>query len=114
MHKDVNIKKTLGVRIRKERINKDWSIELLAEYMDISPSFLASVERGERALSLEKLYKASITLGVTTDYLIKDSFPANSRDDSLNLLLSDLSDSEFRTVYEILQAVKKHLREIKP
>jgi len=106
-----DIKKVLGSRIRKERINKGWSIEQLAELMDISPSFLASVERGERALSIEKLHKASITLGVPTDYLIKDDFPVHSRNESLNLLLSDLSDKEFTSIYDIIKTVKKHFKE---
>jgi len=104
-----DIKKVLGSRIRKERINKEWSIEQLAELMDISPSFLASVERGEKSLSIEKLYKASITLGVSTDYLIMDNFPINSRDESLNLLLSDLNDKEYASMYDIIKTVKKHL-----
>ena len=110
MELEKDIKKVLGSRIRKERINKEWSIEQLAEFMDISPSFLASVERGERALSIEKLYKASITLGVPTDYLIKDNFPIYSKNESLNLLLNDLSDKEFTSMYDIIKTVKKYLK----
>lgn len=63
-------------------------------------------ERGERALNIEKLYKASIVLGVHADYLIKDHFPNYPREESLNLLLGDLSDKEFTSMYDIIKTVK--------
>jgi len=110
---EINIKKTLGARIREERLKKGWTIEKLAEYMDLSPSFLGSVERGEKALSIEKLYRASEIFGVTTDSLIKSKLQHNSRIEAFNLLLSDLNDNEYTTVYDIASTAKKYFKEYK-
>ena len=108
---EINIKRTLGARIREERQKKGWTIEQLAECMDLSPSFLGSVERGERALSIEKLYRASEIFGVTTDSLIKSELQYNSRVEAFNLLLRDLNTNEYTTIYEIASTAKKHFKE---
>lgn len=63
--------KEFGSRIRNARKKSDFTIEKLCEIVDISPSFLGSVERGESRISIEKLYKLSETLNVSTDYLLK-------------------------------------------
>lgn len=81
--------------------------------MDLSPSFLGSVERGERSLSIEKLYIASEILGVTTDSLIKANMQYESRAEAFNLLLKDLDDSEYTSIYEIASTAKKHFKENK-
>lgn len=107
---DLNIKRTLGSRIREERQRKGWTIEQLAEHMDLSPSFLGSVERGERALSIEKLYRASEIFSVTTDSLIKSKLKSGSRVEAFNLLLCDLNDNEYTTIYDIASTAKKHFK----
>ena len=63
----INIKKLLGRRIREERVKLGWTIEQLAENVELSPSFLGCVERGERALSIEKIYRISETNVFITD-----------------------------------------------
>lgn len=105
-----NIRKTLGRRIREERTQRGWTIEHLAERMDLSPSFLGSVERGERSFSLAKLYAVSELFGVTTDSLIKENLPDPSRVESFGLLLNELDDSEYRSVYEIARTATRHLK----
>ena len=67
----IKIRKTLGRRLRDERENKGWTIERLAEHLEISSSFMGSVERGEKLLSIENVYKASELLNVTIDSLLK-------------------------------------------
>lgn len=47
----------LGERIKKERLNRGLTQEVLAEKANISVSFLGQIERGERKLSLETLIK---------------------------------------------------------
>ncbi len=105
-----NIKRVLGKRIREERTKRNWTIEQLAEKADLSPSFLGCVERGERALSVEKLYVMSEIFDVTTDSLIKEHLTYNSKTESLFLLVKDLSDSEYHSVYEIAKTATAHLR----
>lgn len=108
---ETNIKKVIGSRIREERISRKLTIERLSETLGVAPSFLGSVERGERTVSVENLYKISDAFEVTTDSLIKRILPTSSRVEMFNLLLSDLNDKEFESIYEILRAVIKHHKE---
>ncbi len=105
-----NIRKTLGARIRQERLRKNLTIEKLAEILDVSPSFLGCVERGERALSIENLCKISDILEVTIDSLVKSNTSAASRAEELSLLLKELNENEYRSVYEIARTATYFLK----
>src|SRR6266849_6019066 len=60
----------IGRRIRTLRKTQDLSIQRLAEAAGISPGYLSEVERGQSALSGEKLARIAAALEVTTDYLL--------------------------------------------
>ena len=45
----------------------------LAEAVDISDTYMGSIERGERSLTLDTLVRLVNRLGVTVDYLLADS-----------------------------------------
>ena len=47
----------------------------LAEAIDISDTYMGSIERGERSLTLDTLVRLVNRLGVTVDYLLADSVP---------------------------------------
>ena len=47
--------KTLGTRIRDERLKLNLTQEELAEKANISPSYMGRIERGERNPTLENL-----------------------------------------------------------
>lgn len=64
--------KAIGKRVRKLRLDKCLSQELLAEQCDISTSFLGHIERGTRKMSLETLVRLAAVLDVSTDYLLAD------------------------------------------
>lgn len=66
--KDVNV--VLGERIRLGRKANHITREKLAELIDVSPRFLAEVESGKVGVSLQTLKNISITLSVSTDYLL--------------------------------------------
>ena len=53
--KDYNL--VVGLRIREIRESLDLSREKFSEKCDISPSFLADIERGKKSLSVKTLYK---------------------------------------------------------
>lgn len=105
-NQELQIKNILGRRIREERNKRGWTIEQLAEKVNLSPSFLGCVERGERALSIEKLYTISELFEVTTDSLIKGHFPYPSKAESMLLLVKDLDDHEYKSIYEIAKTAK--------
>lgn len=45
----------------------------LAEAIEISDTYMGSIERGERSLTLDTLVRLVNRLGVTVDYLLADS-----------------------------------------
>ena len=69
--------KRLGERIREERRKLGLTQAQLAEDVDISDTYMGSIERGERSLTLDTLVRLVNRLGVTVDYLLADSV-ANS------------------------------------
>ena len=65
--------KRLGERIREERRKLGLTQAQLAEAVDISDTYMGSIERGERSLTLDTLVRLVNRLGVTVDYLLADS-----------------------------------------
>lgn len=65
--------KRLGKRIREERRRLNLTQAQLAEEIDISDTYMGSIERGERSLTLDTLVRLVNRLGVTVDYLLCDS-----------------------------------------
>ena len=60
----------LGQRIKEERLRYNYSREVFAELVDITPQHLFNVESGRRRLSYEKLARVCEILNVTADYLL--------------------------------------------
>lgn len=69
--------KRLGSRIRDERLRLNLTQAQLAEAIDISTTYMGSIERGERSLTLDTLVRLVNRLGVTVDYLLTDSVTDN-------------------------------------
>ena len=65
--------KKLGERIREERKKLNLTQSALAESIDISDTYMGSIERGERSLTLDTLVRLVNRLGVTVDYMLSDS-----------------------------------------
>lgn len=60
----------IASRIRTLRRARGISLQRLAEVAGISPGYLSEVERGQSAVSGEKLAALAENLGVTADYLL--------------------------------------------
>lgn len=56
--------KTLGNNIAKFRHQKNLSQEQLAELVDLSREYITRVERGQKNISLKKLFAIADALGV--------------------------------------------------
>ncbi|GEM_PF-150495 len=85
----------LGIRIKAERLSKGITQEKLAEKADISLNFMSLIENG-RNMSVDTLVKIAQALGVSVDYLLRDSIPIepDSIIDQITYNLSDLTDEE--------------------
>jgi transcriptional regulator with XRE-family HTH domain len=65
--------KKLGKRIREERKKLNLTQGMLAKSVEISNTYMGSIERGERSLTLDTLARLVNRLGVSIDYLLSDS-----------------------------------------
>lgn len=59
-----DIKMTFGKRLRELRETKGMSQELLAYEAGLDRTYVSSVERGKRNISLENIERLAIALGV--------------------------------------------------
>lgn len=60
--KKTSIRQAFGQKVRKRRLEMDITQEVLAELADLHPTYVGSVERGERNISLENIIALSKAL----------------------------------------------------
>lgn len=65
-----SLRKTLGVNVRTERKRRALTQESLAEQLEITPRYLAAIERGERNLTLDSIEALAAQLGVDPHSLL--------------------------------------------
>lgn len=97
----------LGKRIREERLRLNLTQEKLSEDIGISTAYLGQIERGERSLTLDKLVKIAVRLGITVDYLLSDSV-SSTPDHQTDLILQLLQDKTFQEkelAYQLLKTL---------
>jgi transcriptional regulator with XRE-family HTH domain len=70
----MNIQEKYGIKVKKFRINKGWSQEKLALNAGLDRTYIPSIEKGERNVSIVVIEKIAIALDVD----IKDFFDSNS------------------------------------
>ena len=73
----------MGSRIRERREFYGYSREKLSEILDVTPQFLALVEYGNKGLSIKNLYKLSVILKTSVDYLLAGIRKDEKYDDEL-------------------------------
>ena len=73
--------KLLGNRIREERKKKKYTLEQLAEKLDVSTTFIGQIERAKGVPSLETFVKIANALEISTDSLLFGDLTANSGND---------------------------------
>jgi transcriptional regulator with XRE-family HTH domain len=62
---------TIGERLRRQRLDLDWTQERLAEESGVPQTHLSSLEHGRIAdMKTETLKKLATALGVSTDWLL--------------------------------------------
>lgn len=97
----------LGKRIREERIHCGMTQEQVAEYINVSTTYVGLIERGERSVTLEKLILLARCFHVTIDYLLADFIPlSNSMQDKMLLSLwNSAGEQERNMILSIIQSV---------
>lgn len=102
---------SLGKRIREERLKLNLTQEQLAESIDVSTAYVGQIERGEKGLTLETLIKIANRLGITIDYILKES--VNLENDNfmnqLKQLFNGRSIKEKQMALDILKVMFSHM-----
>lgn len=98
---------TLGKRLREERIHCNMTQEQVAEYINVSTTYIGLIERGERSVTLEKLISLAECFHVTVDYLLTDSLPpTDSAQDKMLLSLWHSANTQQRSmILSLMQSV---------
>ena len=103
----------LGHRIREERLKLNLTQARLAEDIDISDTYIGQIERGERSLTLDTLVRLVNRLGVSIDYLLKDSVPDTNDNifKQFRQIMDCQSDKRKQMAVDVLKTMFTHLDE---
>ena len=100
--------KTIGRKIKEQRLRKNISQEKLAEIVDVTLSYISNLESGKRVASLPTMLAIVNVLDLSFDYLMLDNLKTNSNEIKIdkNLIefkkiLDDLNDKELIKEYII-------------
>lgn len=101
----------LGKRIREERLKAHLTQEQLAEFSDISLSYMGQIERGERKVTLETLLRICKCLKVSVDFLLNDTYKTDEDNivEQFKQLIFNKSPNEKQMAIDVLRTIFNHL-----
>lgn len=107
---------TIGKNIRKFREIKKLRQEDLAEKTDLTTNYIGMIERGEKIPSLETFINILISLGVSADMVLSDVLDNGYKvkDSLLNEKLEKLVPEDRNRIYEVIDTMMKHSKQILP
>lgn len=107
---------TIGKNIRKFREIKKLRQEDLAEKTDLTTNYIGMIERGEKIPSLETFINILNSLGVSADMVLSDVFDNGYKvkDLLLNEKLEKLVPEDRNRIYEVIDTMMKHSKQILP
>ncbi|MBQ3199549.1 MAG: helix-turn-helix transcriptional regulator [Firmicutes bacterium] len=103
---DKNLNRLVGKNLLKYRKSRGLTQEAVAEKANISTSFYANLERGNKSMSLEVLCSLSSVLCVSIDNLLDDGM-RSGKTNNIALILQDKTPAEIEAIEEIIMAVIK-------
>ena len=107
---------TIGENIRKFREIKKLRQEDLAEKTDLTTNYIGMIERGEKIPSLETFINILNSLGVSADMVLSDVLDNGYtvKDSLLNEKLEKLVPEDRNRIYEVIDTMMKHSKQILP
>lgn len=107
---------TIGKNIRKFREIKKLRQEDLAEKTDLTTNYIGMIERGEKIPSLETFINTLNSLGVSADMVLSDVLDNGYtvKDSLLNEKLEKLVPEDRNRIYEVIDTMMKHSKQILP
>lgn len=100
-------KELFGSRIRHLRINKGWTQEYLSERMEISPTYLSSVERGKENPTFDMIVKLSDALGVEMWELFDFGHEKSPKElrEAMGKLTKEFDEEKLRLAVRVIRAI---------
>ncbi len=83
----------LGRKIRQQRKEKKYTLEQLAEKLDVSTTFIGQIERAKGKPSLETLVKIANVLEISTDSLLFGDLNNKSGNDYFIKKVAELTET---------------------
>lgn len=107
---------TIGKNIRKFREIKKLRQEDLVEKTDLTTNYIGMIERGEKIPSLETFINILNSLGVSADMVLSDVLDNGYKvkDSLLNEKLEKLVPEDRNRIYEVIDTMMKHSKQILP
>jgi transcriptional regulator with XRE-family HTH domain len=106
------LQKLIGQRVRDYRNAKGYSIEELAHIADMNAVHLASLERGEKNITLSTLEKVSKALGVPLAdvFSIEKAVTASEYPivDKAAVLMQTMTEEEQHFIIQTIQFIRKN------
>ena len=107
---------TIGKNIRKFREIKKLRQEDLAEKTDLTTNYIGMIERGKKIPLLETFINILNFLGVLADMVLSDVLDNGYtvKDSLLNEKLEKLVPEDRNRIYEVIDTMMKHSKQILP
>lgn len=107
---------TIGKNIRNFREIKKLRQEDLAEKTNLTTNYIGMIERGEKIPSLETFINILNSLGVSADMVLSDVLDNGYKvkDSLLNEKLEKLVPEDRNRIYEVIDTMMKHSKQILP
>ena len=105
--KDFNL--IVGLRIREVRENLQMTRAVFSERCNISESFLAAVENGQKSVSSKTLFKICSSFNISADYFIrgnKEGFETSSILELINSLDKSSKEYAIRILRDYVRAIR--------
>ena len=105
-----HVRKFLGQRLRALRKGRKLSQHRLAQQAGLSGKFLGEVERGDKSISIDSLYRVSVALGVPLALLTSvgtspESVPPADAERVYALVLHPHRRANVQRAYEVLKTM---------
>jgi transcriptional regulator with XRE-family HTH domain len=106
-----HVRKFLGQRVRTLRKQRGLSQERLGDRAGLSGKFIGEVERGEKSISIDSLYRVSVALEIPlrelTDVRANKpaAVPSEEAEKILALVSGQRRPEDIRKAYRVLQAM---------
>jgi XRE family transcriptional regulator, regulator of sulfur utilization len=104
-----HVRQFLGQRVRELRKQRGLSQEGLGSQSSLSGKFIGEVERGEKSISIDSLYKVSVSLGVLLGQLTNvarsrgGSVPSQDAEKIFALVSARHPSAKLRRAYSVLR-----------